>query len=180
MNLNEKQLSATYYYQGNIVNMRVDEAELPNGAVALREVVEHPGGIYIAALTDQQELLFVRQFRYPYGKVIRELPAGKLSPGEDPLEAGKRELMEETGAIAGQYQSLGQLYPSPGFLNEIIHLYLATDLTFGSANPDEDEFLEVERMPLKQAVRMVLDGELTDAKTQVAILKIWHILKIGS
>ncbi len=180
MNLNEKQLSATYYYQGQIVNMRVDRAELPNGAVALREVVEHPGGVCIAALTDRQELLFVRQFRYPYGKVIRELPAGKLAPGEDPLEAAKRELAEETGAVAAHYQPLGQLYPSPGFLNEIIHLYLATDLTFGRTNPDEDEFLEVERIPLEQAVRMVLGGQLTDAKTQVAVLKVWHILKVGS
>ena len=172
MNLIEKPLSQDYKYTGKIVNLRVDEALLPNGAHALREVVEHPGGVCVAALTDQEELLFVRQFRYPYAEVVCELPAGKLERGEDPLVAGRRELEEETGASAARFTSLGRLYPSPGYCGEIIHLYLAEGLTFGETHPDEDEFLEAERIPLKKAVEMVLAGDLPDAKTQVAVLKV--------
>ena len=107
MNLTETPLSQEYKYKGRIINLRVDEARLPNGAKATREVIEHPGGVCVAALTDEGELLFVRQFRYPYQEVIPEIPAGKLTPGEDPLECGKRELQEETGAAAAQYEFLG-------------------------------------------------------------------------
>ena len=177
--LSEKTLSQSLRFQGRIINLRVDEAELPNGQTALREVVEHPGGVCIAALTDEDELLFVRQFRYPYGEVLDELPAGKLERGEDPLEAGKRELQEETGASAERYVSLGRLYPSPGYCGEIIHLYLATGLTFGEMNPDEDEFLEAERVPLEEAVRRVMANELADAKTQTAVLKVYLMKQRG-
>lgn len=173
MNLNEQPLSADYEYRGRIINLRVDTALLPNGSSATREVVEHPGGVCVAALTEDGCLLFVRQFRYPYQKVLLELPAGKLDPGEDPLEAGKRELREETGAEAARYESLGELYPSPGYCGEIIHLYAATGLTFGQMSPDEDEFLEVEKIPLEEAARMVLDNEIADAKTQAAVLKVY-------
>ena len=173
MNLNEQPLSADYKYRGRIINLRVDTALLPNGSTATREVVEHPGGVCVAALTEDGCLLFVRQFRYPYQKVLLELPAGKLDPGEDPLEAGKRELREETGAEAARYESLGELYPSPGYCGEIIHLYAATGLTFGQMSPDEDEFLEVEKIPLEEAARMVLDNEIADAKTQAAVLKVY-------
>lgn len=173
MNLTETPISQNIIYRGKIITVRVDDARLPNGATSKREVVEHPGGVCIAALTGQDELLFVRQFRYPYGEVILELPAGKLNAGEDPLPAGKRELKEETGATAAHYESLGQLYPSPGYCGEIIHLYLATGLSFGDMCPDEDEFLEVERIPLKTAVGMVMSGEIKDAKTQAAVLKVY-------
>ena len=173
MNLNEQPLSADYKYRGRIINLRVDTALLPNGSSATREVVEHPGGVCVAALTEDGCLLFVRQFRYPYQKVLLELPAGKLDPGEDPLEAGKRELREETGAEAARYESQGELYPSPGYCGEIIHLYAATGLTFGQMSPDEDEFLEVEKIPLEEAARMVLDNEIADAKTQAAVLKVY-------
>ena len=173
MNLNEQPLSADYKYRGRIIHLRVDTALLPNGSSATREVVEHPGGVCVAALTEDGCLLFVRQFRYPYQKVLLELPAGKLDPGEDPLEAGKRELREETGAEAARYESLGELYPSPGYCGEIIHLYAATGLTFGQMSPDEDEFLEVEKIPLEEAARMVLDNEIADAKTQAAVLKVY-------
>lgn len=177
MNLSEKPLSADYKYRGRIINLRVDTAELPNGATATREVVEHPGGVCVAALTEDGCLLFVRQFRYPYQSVLLELPAGKLDPGEDPLEAGKRELREETGAKASRYESLGTLYPSPGYCGEIIHLYAASGLTFGETAPDEDEFLEVEKIPLEEAARMVLEGEIPDAKTQAAVLKVYMKMK---
>ncbi len=173
MNLTEKTLSQEYQYRGRIINLRLDKAELPSGHIAGREVVEHPGGVCIAALTAQNELLFVRQFRYPYGEVLLELPAGKLDGPEDPLEAGKRELKEETGAAARDYTDLGKLYPSPGYCGEIIHMYMATDLSFGEMSPDEDEFLEVERIPLRRAAQMVLDNEIRDAKTQAAVLKVF-------
>ena len=173
MNLIEKTAAQDVKFRGRIIHLRVDDAILPNGNHATREVVEHPGGVCVAALTCKNELLFVRQFRYPYGEILLELPAGKLDKGgEDPLAAGKRELREETGAVAASYRSLGKVYPSPGFCNEIIHLYLAEDLTFGETDPDEDEFLECERIPLDRAVQMVLDNEITDAKTQIAILKV--------
>lgn len=172
MNLRETPLKQTIIYDGKIIRVRVDDARLPNGATAKREVVDHPGGVCVAALTDQEELLFVRQFRYPYEEIIPEIPAGKLEPGEDPLPAGKRELKEETGAVAAHYESLGQLYPSPGYCGEIIHMYMATGLSFGEMSPDEDEFLQVERIPLIKAVDMVLSGEIKDAKTQAAVLKV--------
>lgn len=173
MNLYEKTVSQDIRFSGRIINLRVDDALLPNGKQTTREVVEHPGGVCVAALTAERELLFVRQFRYPYGEVLLELPAGKLDRGgEDPLEAGKRELREETGAVAETYRSLGKLYPSPGYCDEIIHLYLAQNVSFGESDPDEDEFLECERIPLDRAVEMVLQNEITDAKTQVAVLKV--------
>jgi len=172
MNLREKTLSENIPFTGNIITVHLDEVQLPNGKTATREVVEHPGGVCVAALNDNDQLLFVRQYRYPYGEVLLELPAGKLSPGEDPLECGKRELQEETGAVAQHYESLGRLYPSPGYCGEIIHMFYASGLTYGEMNPDEDEFLEVERIPLEKAVQMVLDNEITDAKTQTAVLKV--------
>ena len=178
MKLYEETLSQEYRYRGKIINTRVDEARLENGATALREVIEHPGGVCVAALTDNNELLFVRQFRYPYKEVVLELPAGKRdNPDEDPLTCGKRELLEETGAVATQYRSLGTLYPSPGYCDEVIHLFLAQGLTFGEASPDENEFLQVERIPLDTAVQMVQNNEIPDAKTQVAILKTALLVK---
>lgn len=173
MNLEEKQLNFDYKFKGRIINLRQDTALLPDGNTATREVVEHPGGVCVAALTDQDELLFVRQWRYPYGETTLEIPAGKRDKsGEDPLECGKRELKEETGATAENYIDLCPLYPSPGYVNEIIWCYLATGLTFGEQNTDDDEFLDVLRIPLEKAVQMVLTGEIKDAKTQIAVLKV--------
>ena len=151
--------------------------ELPNGKTALREVIEHPGGVCVAALTDENEVLMVKQFRYPYSEVVMEIPAGKRdSQDEDPLECGIRELKEETGATAKNMFFLGELYPTPGYCGEIIWLYGATELSFGECDPDEDEFLSVERIPLETAVDMIMSGEIKDAKTQAAVLKL-KILK---
>ena len=176
MDLTEKQISFDYKFKGKIVNLRVDDALLPNGTTAKREIVEHNGGVCVAPLDKDYNLYFVKQFRYPYMEVVTELPAGKLEKGEDPFEAGKRELKEETGAIAGNYIDLGKLYPTPGYCGEIIHMYLATDLEFGEQNPDEDEFLEVYKIPLEKAVEMVMNGEIRDSKTQTMVLKI-HFMK---
>lgn len=177
MDFTEKPLKQDYIYRGKIVNLRVDDAELPNGTTALREVIEHPGGVCVAALTAKQELLFVEQFRYPYMETVLELPAGKLEYGEDPFEAGKRELLEETGAAAEKYRDLGKLYPTPGYCGEIIHMYLAQNLTFSEQHLDADEFLEVRRIPLETAFQMVMRNEIYDSKTQVGILKTYHLIK---
>lgn len=177
MDFTEKPLKQDYLYRGKIVNLRVDNAELPDGTTALREVIEHPGGVCVAALTEKEELLFVEQFRYPYMETVLELPAGKLEYGEDPFEAGKRELQEETGAAAENYRDLGKLYPTPGYCGEIIHMYLAENLTFSEQHLDEDEFLEVRRIPLEEAFQMVMRNEIRDSKTQVGILKTYHLVK---
>lgn len=180
MNLEEKQLSFEYKFKCRIINLRQDKALLPNGHISTREVVEHPGGVCVAALNEKDELLFVKQFRYPYMEETLEIPAGKRDKnGENPLECGKRELKEETGATAENYIDLGCLYPSPGYVNEVIYTFLATGLTYGDMNPDEDEFLDVIKIPLEKAVEMVLSGEIKDAKTQIAILKVKQLRALG-
>ncbi len=175
MDLRETTLSARYGFEGKIINLRVDEARLPDDTVATREVIEHPGGVGVIALTDEGEVLLVRQFRYPYGEVTTEIPAGKRDRGETPLETGKRELAEETGATADNFIPLGVVYPTPGYCDEVIHLYLATGLHFARMHPDEDEFLDVMRLPLATLVDRVMAGEIPDAKTQIAALKAWRL-----
>lgn len=172
MNLEEKTLSETYHFKGRIINLRVDEVELPDGGRSIREIVEHPGGVCVAALTADGRLPFVRQFRYPYKEIVAELPAGKLEKGEDPFNAVKRELAEEVGAEGTNWRSMGKLYPSPGYCGEIIYLYACDINVAGESHPDEGEFLEVEYIRLEDAVKMVLAGELPDAKTQTLILKL--------
>ncbi len=179
MELFEKTVEKNYVYEGKIINVRRDKAELHNGNPCTREVVEHNGGVCVAALTENKELIFVRQFRYPYMEVVLELPAGKLEKGEDPFEAGKRELEEETGTVAGKYYDLGKFYPTPGYCGEIIHLYAASDLTATQMNPDEDEFLEVEKIHIDKAVDMVINNEIRDGKTIALIMKVAEMLRRG-
>ena len=179
MELFEKTVEKNYVYEGKIINVRRDKAELHNGNPCTREVVEHNGGVCVAALTGEKELIFVRQFRYPYMEVVLELPAGKLEKGEDPFEAGKRELEEETGTVAGKYYDLGKFYPTPGYCGEIIHLYAASDLTATQMNPDEDEFLEVEKIHIDKAVDMVINNEIRDGKTIALIMKVAEMIRRG-
>ncbi|MBC8534007.1 NUDIX domain-containing protein [Yeguia hominis] len=179
MKLTEKTLQKNYLYRGKILNLRRDDAELENGRQVTREVVEHPGGVCVAALNEKNEMVFVRQFRYPYSKVVLEIPAGKLEPGEDPFEAVKREQLEETGTRAEAYQFLGEMYPSPGYTDEIIRIWACRISQYGALKLDEGEFLETEYVPLETAVEMVLRNEIPDAKTQVAILKTSCLVKAG-
>lgn len=176
MDLTEKTLEEKEIYKGRIITLSVDKIELPNGKEGSRELIRHPGGVGVVALTEDNEVLLVNQYRYPYKSEIIEIPAGKLNPGEDPLECGKRELREETGITAKEFTSLGKLLPSPGYTNEIIHMYLAKELTQGELQLDDDEFINVIKIPLKKAVEMVMSGEFADSKTQVALLKTWFLL----
>ena len=171
MELIETTLSSEKIFDGRILHIRRDTVRLPDGSDATREVVDHPGGVCILALDDENRALLVSQFRYPYKEVVREVPAGKLEYGEDPREAAIRELAEETGATAGEFRSLGELYPSPGYCGEIIRMYLARDLTFGETHLDKDEFLNLERIPFGQLVEQVVSGEIKDAKTIAVVLK---------
>ena len=172
MELTERMLSREEKYQGRIVSVHVDTVELPDGKTSLREVVDHPGGVAVLPLDKDNYVLTVTQYRYPFGKALLEIPAGKLDhPGEDPYEAGLRELKEETGAGPGVYQSLGRILPSPGCYGEILHLYLARDLKMEEQHLDPDEFLNVERIPFDEMVRRCLSGEIEDAKTVTAVLK---------
>lgn len=177
MKLFEKTISKDYKYKGRIINLRVDDAELENGKITIREVVEHHGGVCVAALDENGCLLMVRQFRYPYGEVLLEIPAGKLEKGENPLECGKRELEEETGYVAEKYTDLGRLYPTPAYVSEVIHMYFAQNLTKTCQHLDADEFLSVQHVPFADAVKMVMNGEIRDSKTQVAILKLKELIK---
>ncbi len=179
MKLEEKTLKSQTVYDGKIVKLKIDDVELPNGNTAKREVVEHPGGVTVAALTDNNELLFVRQFRYPFNEVVLELPAGKIENQTDPLENGKRELLEETGAIGYSYIPLGAQMVSPGFTNEIVYMYLCRVKEFAKQKLDDDEFLNVEKIHIDKAVEMVLNNQIFDGKTQTAVLKAYLLLKTG-
>lgn len=179
MKLSEKTIASKTIYEGKILQVILDDIELPDGKKSKREVVNHPGGVAVAALDENNNLLFVKQFRYPYKEIVFELPAGKLEKGMSPLENGKRELLEETGAVGYSYISLGQVYPSPGYTNEIIHLYACKIKSLGESRPDEGEFLNVEKLPLDKAVEMVLNNRIPDAKTQIAVLKTAMLLNSG-
>lgn len=171
MHLFEKTVGSEPIFDGKIIKVRKDRAELENGEIVNRELVIHPGGVCVVPITDEKEVLMVKQFRYPFQEVLTELPAGKLEFGEDHREAGLRELREETGMVCENFEYLGVCYPSVAYLTEKIHMYIATGLSYVSQSLDEDEFLDVVKIKLDDAVKMVMDGKLPDAKTQCAILK---------
>lgn len=172
MELTERMVSSQTIFEGHIIKVTLDQAELPNGKLAEREVVYHPGGVAVLALDEQGNVPLVRQFRYPFQRLLLELPAGKLDKqAEDQLEAAKRELSEETGLEAGEWTYLGSMLLSPGFCSERLHMYLARDLNCKEQHLDEDEFLNVETMPFDELVSQVMDGTIEDAKTVAAVLK---------
>lgn len=163
-------------YNGRVLTMHVDDVLLCNDQKANRECVDHPGGVAVIGVTDDDMVVLVRQFRYPYKETIYEIPAGKLEKGEDPFEAGKREFKEETGGVAEEYISLGEIYPSPGYTNEIIRLYAAKNITFEEQNLDDDEFLQVCQISFDELIRRIMSGEIKDAKTIAAAFKLKELM----
>ncbi|HIZ45644.1 MAG TPA: NUDIX hydrolase [Candidatus Olsenella pullistercoris] len=168
--LAEKPLTEDVAWTGRIFNVDRLRVELPDGRVALRDVVRHPGAVAVVALTEDGRICLVRQYRTALGRVTVEIPAGKLAPGEDPLECASRELLEETGMSAEKIAFLTTIATSDGFTDELIHVYMATGLTFTRSNPDADEFINVDLVPLEELVDVVLDGRIEDAKTVVGAL----------
>ena len=177
--LSEIRESSREIFNGKILHLFEDMVRLPNGSQASREIIRHIGAVCVIPVMEDGKVVMERQFRYPIGQVIWEIPAGKLdSPDEDPLEAAKRELREETGYSAETWQHLGVFYPAAAYCDEKIHMYLATGLQKGDRDLDEDEFLDVELVPLADLADMVMSGEITDAKTQIAVLKAAKMLNV--
>lgn len=173
----EKRIDGEIKYSGVIVKVRLDRAELENGKIVRREVVEHPGGVGILPVDEKGNCYMVRQFRYPFSRQLLEIPAGKLEYGEDPLACAVRELSEETGLEAEEMIPMGRCLTSPGFSSEVLHLYLARGLRAGRAHLDEDEFLNVEKYPLAELAAMAERNEIEDGKTQIAVLKAERLLE---
>lgn len=167
--LKEVFVSSERLYEGKVVNLRRDQVLLPNGKQATREIVEHPGAVAVVPVLPDGRILMVRQFRHPVGIVLLEIPAGKLSPGEDPDECARRELEEETGYRAGRLERKASIFTGPGFTDEIIHLYIAKELIKTTANPDEDEFLAIVAWEPQQIRQMIRTGQICDAKTIAGI-----------
>ena len=175
----EKTIEQSMVYEGIIVNVRRDKAELVNGSIVGREVVEHPGGVTIIPVDADETVWCVRQFRYPFGREMLEVPAGKLERGEDPRDCAVRELSEETGFSADELIYLGPCCTSPGFSTEVLHIYLARGLHSGKMHLDPDEFLNVEKYKLSELEAKVMSGEIDDAKTIIAVLKARKYLEAG-
>jgi len=166
----ERCTHSTTVFEGRIMKVRCDNVALSNGSCAIREVVDHVGGVGVLAFDDDDQVLLVKQYRYPLGRELLEIPAGTLSLGEDPAHCGRRELSEETGAVAGRFEPLGSFVPTPGFSGHKLYLFMATELEFGECHPDEDELLFVIRMPFSDLVERVMNGTIEDAKTVVSVL----------
>ena len=170
--LKEEKLASQEIYQGAVLHVTRDTVRLPNGKESTREVAWHNGAVAILPIFSDGSVLIEHQYRYAHGRVVKEIPAGKLdSPDEDALAAAKRELREETGYSAEKWTDLGVMIPSVALLSERIRIFLAEGLTGGEVDPDEDEFLHLERIPFDALLSMVLSGEIEDSKTQVAALK---------
>ncbi len=179
MDFIEKTINSELTFKGKVLSLYNDEVRLPNGRISHREVVRHRGAVCVLPISEEGDVYLVNQYRYPVDCVLLEAPAGKLEAGENPDDCAVRELKEETGITAGRITSLGKMIVSPGYCDEIIYLYAAQELSYGEQHPDEDEFLEVCRIPLIKAREMILSGEISDAKTQLILLKACYILGIG-
>ncbi len=180
MELIEKTKESELIFDGIVVHLYRDTVTLPNGGESVREYVKHLGAVCVVPITEKGEVILERQYRYAVGETLVEIPAGKLdSADEDPLEAAKRELREETGAVADEMIDMGVYYGSPAIMGEKIQMYMARGLRFGENDLDKDEFLEVFTLPLDEAVEMVLRGEIPDGKTQAALLRAKLMLERG-
>lgn len=168
MELFEHKIHSQTIYSGRILNLKNDTVSLPDGRTAHREVVEHGGGVCVLAVTEKG-IPFVKQYRYPVGECVLELPAGKLEKGEEPAACGMRELEEETGLTAASLRFVAKIYPSPGYTSELLYVYFADGCTAGTANLDEGEFLSVEYFPQEKVKKMLQNGEILDAKTYIAL-----------
>ncbi len=175
----EKTVSTETVFKGKIVDVQIDMVALPNGELAQRDIVRHPGGVGIVAITDDDKIILVKQFRKPFEKAMYEIPAGKLDKDEDVKICGMRELKEETGATAASFEYLGYMYPSPGFTDEVTHMYLARGLSFGEDCLDEDEFLDVEYFTIDEVLNMIMNNEINDAKTVIGFFKAMERMKGG-
>lgn len=173
----ETEVSREVVFEGKVFDIAVCQARIQNGDIVRRDIMLHNGGVGILPLDPDGNVILVQQYRYGASEFLWEIPAGKLEKGENPYDCAVRELEEETGFISESITYLGKLNPSPAIMSEIIYLYLAKDLKPGVRHLDADEFLEVEKIPLPKAYQMVWDGEITDAKTQIAILKTKELLK---
>ncbi len=168
--LYEKQLSTSYLYRGRIINVRQDRVEVNSGNTAFREIVEHPGAVAILALDDENRVVMVKQYRQPAGKVLLEIPAGKLEPAESPLHCAQREFAEETALAAEQWKQITCFYPSPGFCDEKIYLFQAIGIREAVCpGTDPDENIELIYVPLDQALAMIKSGQIIDGKTIIAV-----------
>ena len=178
MHLQEKTIDSEPIFDGKIIKVRKDSAELENGAVVTRELVIHPGGVCIVPVDDEGNVYMVKQFRYPFQTVLTEIPAGKLEAFDtDPLDAAKRELKEEIGVTAKEFIPLGIYIPSPAILSERIYVYLARGLSYGTAHPDEDEFLDYRETPLCQLIDMIMNDQISDGKTVFGLFKAAEYLR---
>ena len=178
MHLDEKTLRSETIYEGPIFTITHDTVELENGKEAIRDVLLHHGGVCVLPVNEDNEVFLVKQFRYPFRTVTLEAPAGKLEKGADHAECGRRELLEETGCTCSEYTFLGEMYPTPAYNTEITYMYLARGLSYEKQSLDPDEFLDVEKMPLSDAVKLVMEGKIPDGKTQIVILKAAKMLGI--
>lgn len=176
MDLMETPIGRETLYEGKILDLERMTVRLPNGREASREIVRHRGACVVAAVDGAGRVALVRQYRAPIGRLTWELPAGKLEAGEDPLLCAQRELAEETGYTAGRWTKLTALLSTPGFCDEVLHTYLATDLTRGQDHPDEDEFVQVEMVPMQALIERILAGDIADGKTIAGVLLAREVL----
>lgn len=177
MTFEENTMKTERIYEGKILNLRIDTVELPDKKYSKREIIEHPGAVAIIAITEDNELVLVKQFRKAVEKTLLELPAGKLEIGEAPEECAKRELLEETGFSAKEMKYLCEFYTSPGFCNEKMYLFLAEGLVKGKSNPDNDEYIEVYKKKLDELYHMVINGDILDSKTIIGIYTAKALIK---
>lgn len=175
MNFEEKTLDFEYVYNGKVIDVRRDNVEIATGKKSVREVVEHSGGVVIAAQKTPETILMVKQFRYPIKQTALELPAGKLEKGEEPFPAAKRELEEETGYRANNWKSLGYIYTSPGFCDEKLYLYYASGLEFVGEHPDEGEIIQSFEYKIEEIFNKIKTGEINDAKTICALTRAFKL-----